>query len=162
MMRVAVQLAMGLLVVAAGILVARSALDVIDVSAIGSKSAAVRPATNSDGVTVAAVAPLEALSDTRERPLFSPDRRRVPESPAAQDEVAAPGLTLIGLMRPSGKEPRALFRIDGTGKAAWGKVGDVIGGAKVREIRAGAVLLERDGRPIELRLRPTRTASETP
>ncbi|MCU0731378.1 MAG: hypothetical protein MUE84_07300 [Hyphomonas sp.] len=162
MMRAVVHLAMGLLVVAAGILMARSALDVIDTSAIGSKSAAIRPATNSADVTVAAVAPLEALSDTRERPLFSTDRRRVPDSPAAQDEEAAPGLTLIGLMRPLAKEPRALFRIDGTGKAAWTSVGDVIGGAKLREIRAGAVVLERDGRSIELRLRPTRTASETP
>jgi hypothetical protein len=162
MMRGAMRLAMGLLVVAAGVLVARSALDVIDVSAIGSKTAATSPAIRSADANVTAVAPLESLSDTRERPLFSPDRTPTPASPAAQDQETAPGLTLIGLMRPAGKEPRALFRIDGNEKAAWAGVGDMIGGAKVREIRANTVVLERNGRPIELRLRPTRTASETP
>jgi hypothetical protein len=161
MIRSAVRLAMGVLVVATGVVAVRSAIDVIDVSAIGGKEQPGADA-NTTGVMIAAVAPIESLSDTRERPLFSPSRRPEASSVPVQDQEPAPGLTLIGLMRPTGKDARALIRIDGDGKAAWVGAGDTVGGATVGDIRNGVVVLERDRRSIELRLRPTRTASETP
>jgi general secretion pathway protein N len=136
-------------------------MDVIDVSAIGGKEQSGADA-NTTSVMIAGVAPVEALSDTRERPLFSPSRRPEASSEPVQDQEPPPGLTLIGLMRPTGKDARALIRIDGDGKAVWVRAGDAVGGATVRDIRPGLVLLDRDGRSIELRLRPTRTAAETP
>ncbi|MBA4131485.1 MAG: hypothetical protein C0519_08665 [Hyphomicrobium sp.] len=161
MIRAAVRLAMGVLVVATAVLAVRSAVDVIDVSVIGGKEEPGAGASTTS-VMIAGVAPIESLSDTRERPLFSPSRRPELSSVPAQDQEPAPGLTLIGLMRPTGKDARALIRIDGDGKAAWVRAGDAVGGATVRDIQPGLVLLDRDGRSIELRLRPTRTAAETP
>ena len=159
MIRMLVRLGLLLGLVAAAGLVFRSFVDVIDISAIGG-GPLVQAERRPDDVTSRAVAPLAALQDTRERPLFSPDRRPVQAPVAVEDGEPADGLTLIGLMRPEGKAPRALIRVDGQNSAVWIGVGGSAGGAIVREVRPGVVIVERGGRLVPLRLRPTRTAAD--
>jgi hypothetical protein len=107
----------------------------------------------------ASVPDLAALAETRDRPVFSPERRP-PET--ASGEAAAgdapTGVALIGLMRTNGSAPLALLRVSGADKAGWLGAGGNVGGYTVRDIAFDSVVLDRGGRTIELKIRSTRAA----
>jgi hypothetical protein len=152
----------GLVLLAVGMcfVVARAAVDTIDVSPVtapefGAASVEIEPPA-----ARVAVPPLADLAETRERPLFSPERRSA-AAPAVEAETMGPqDYALIGLMRPAGSDARALIRTAGAATATWVLAGGKISGYVVREIKPGAVVLERGGRTLELPIRSTRTAPE--
>jgi hypothetical protein len=136
----------------------RSAVDVVDVSPVSPSNA------TSLGPVAAKpqfiVPPLEEMKETRERPLFAVTRRPADETEAASQADDVRGLTLIGLMRPAGRDGRALIRVEGANSATWVGRGGEISGYVVREIALDGISLERGGRQLTLKLRPTRTALE--
>jgi hypothetical protein len=102
----------------------------------------------------------DTLRETVARPLFAPDRRPPAAEPVAQAAPAsAPpvaqtvDLRLVGTMR-AGAGWRALLRDPAT--SDWVSVGGSIGGWRVAEIDAERVVLEGQGRRMELSLYPTR------
>ncbi len=118
-------------------------------------------------------APLERLTDTRERPLFDGTRRPVkPGAPAAvappvamQPSPTAEGFKLVGMMRKSKRDSRALIRAPGEANATWVVVGGEVSGWRLTSVDEDGVTLERDGATADLALfQPAGTsapASET-
>jgi len=97
------------------------------------------------------VQPLDRLSSTRDRPLFSPTRRPTPPPPPPPPEqppVAVapqpPNLTLVGIVVDD-EGARALIRSSAT-KADRVQIGDDIGGWKVAQIDGRRMVLALDGR----------------
>jgi hypothetical protein len=95
--------------------------------------------------------PLDRLSATRDRPLFSPTRRPTPPPPPPPPEqppVAVvpqpPNLTLVGIVLDD-EGARALIRSSAT-KADRVQIGDDIGGWKVAQIEGRRLVLSLDGR----------------
>jgi hypothetical protein len=98
--------------------------------------------------------PLDRLSATRDRPLFSPSRRPVPPPPPSpsppveQAPVAVipppPNVTLVGIVMDD-DGARALIRSSAT-KADRVQIGDDIGGWKVSQIEGRRLVLSLDGR----------------
>ena len=95
--------------------------------------------------------PLDRLSATRDRPLFSPTRRPIPPPPPPPPEqppVAVvpqpPNLTLVGIVMDD-EGARALIRSSAT-KADRVQIGDDIGGWKVAQIDGRRLVLSLDGR----------------
>ena len=95
--------------------------------------------------------PLDRLSTTRDRPLFSPTRRATPPPPSPPPEqppVAIvpepPNLTLSGIVMDD-EGARAIIRSSAT-KADRVQIGDDIGGWKVVQIEAKRLVLSLDGR----------------
>src|SRR5262245_32942657 len=95
--------------------------------------------------------PLDRLSATRDRPLFSPTRRPTPPPPPPPPEqppVAVvpqpPNLTLVGIVVDD-EGARALIRSSAT-KADRVQIGDDIGGWKVAQIDGRRMVLALDGR----------------
>jgi hypothetical protein len=100
-------------------------------------------------VSPLAAQPLDRLSNTRERPLFSPTRR----PPAPPPVVAAPppppppppDVALLGVVM-DGEEARAVVRAGPGAKTLRVGIGDDIGGWKVGQIEARQLVLLLDGR----------------
>jgi len=95
--------------------------------------------------------PLDRLSATRDRPLFSPTRRPTPPPPPPPPEqppVAVvpqpPNLTLVGIVLDD-EGARALIRSSAT-NADRVQIGDDIGGWKVAQIDGRRLVLSLDGR----------------
>jgi general secretion pathway protein N len=95
--------------------------------------------------------PLDRLSATRDRPLFSPTRRPTPPPPPPPPEqppVAVvpqpPTLTLVGIVLDD-DGARALIRSSAT-TADRVQIGDDIGGWKVAQIEGRRMVLSLDGR----------------
>jgi hypothetical protein len=95
--------------------------------------------------------PLDRLSATRDRPLFSPTRRPTPPPPPPPPEQAPvavvpqpPNLTLVGIVVDD-EGARALIRSSAT-KADRVQIGDDIGGWKVAQIDGRRMVLSLDGR----------------
>src|SRR5262245_14230767 len=95
--------------------------------------------------------PLDRLSATRDRPLFSPTRRFTPPPPPPPPEqppVAVvpqpPNLTLVGIVL-NDEGARAIIRSSAT-KADRVQIGDDIGGWKVAQIDGRRMVLSLDGR----------------
>ncbi len=95
--------------------------------------------------------PLDRLSATRNRPLFSPTRRPTPPPPPPPPEQAPvavvpqpPNLTLVGIVLDD-EGARALIRSSAT-KADRVQIGDDIGGWKVAQIDGRRLVLSFDGR----------------
>jgi hypothetical protein len=92
--------------------------------------------------------PLAALSATRDRPLFSPDRRPPAPPPApvaaAPPPAPAPDVTLLGVVVDR-ERARAIVR-SGSAKIERVQIGDDIGGWKVSQIEGRRLLLALDGR----------------
>jgi hypothetical protein len=93
--------------------------------------------------------PLAKLSATRDRPLFSPDRR--PPAPPPAPVAAAPpppapppDVTLLGVVVDR-ERARAIVR-SGSAKIERVQIGDDIGGWKVSQIEGRRLLLALDGR----------------
>ena len=100
-------------------------------------------------VTPLAAQPLDRMSNTRDRPLFSPTRR----PPAPPPIVAAapppppppPDVALLGVVM-DGEEARAVVRTGPAAKILRLGIGDDIGGWKVGQIEARQLVLLLDGR----------------
>ena len=99
-----------------------------------------------------AAQPLDRLSATRERPLFSPTRRSLPPPPvvAAAPEpppppAPPPNVALFGIVM-DGDEARAVVRAGPAEKIRRVGIGDDIGGWKVAQIEDRRLVLALDGR----------------
>jgi general secretion pathway protein N len=95
--------------------------------------------------------PLDRLSATRERPLFSPTRRPTPPPPPPPPEAAPvavapqpPNVQLFGIVVDD-EGARAIVR-SGTEKVDRVQIGDDIGGWKVAQIEGRRLVLSLDGR----------------
>ena len=87
--------------------------------------------------------PLERFRETAERPLFAPDRR-----PAAAPSLATFGMRLEGLVA-IGAERRAIVKLS-DGRTARVGPGERIGDWTVQRIEPDRLVLEADGRRLEL------------
>jgi general secretion pathway protein N len=100
-------------------------------------------------VSPLAAQPLERLSNTRDRPLFSPTRR--PPAPPPVVAVAPPppppppDVALLGVVM-DGEDARAVVRAGPAAKILRVGIGDDIGGWKVGQIEARQLVLLLDGR----------------
>jgi hypothetical protein len=100
-------------------------------------------------VSPLAAQPLDRMSSTRDRPLFSPTRR----PPAPPPVIAAPpplpppppDVALLGVVM-DGDEARAVVRTGPAAKVLRVRIGDDIGGWKVGQIEARQLVLLLDGR----------------
>lgn len=100
-----------------------------------------------------AAQPLEHLSATVDRPLFSPSRRqpappppplaKAPEPPAPPPPP--PDLVLSGIVM-DGEGARAVVRVGAEKKNIRAQIGDDIGGWMVSQIEGRRLVLSRDGR----------------
>jgi len=95
--------------------------------------------------------PLDRLSVTRDRPLFSPTRRPIPPPPPPPPEAAPvavvpqpPNLQLFGIVVDD-DGARAIVR-SGAEKVDRVQIGDDIGGWKVAQIEGRRLVLSLDGR----------------
>ncbi len=95
--------------------------------------------------------PLDRLSATRERPLFSPTRRPTPPPPPPPPEAAPvavvpqpPNVQLFGIVVDE-EGARAIVR-SGTEKVDRVQIGDDIGGWTVSQIEGRRLVLSLDGR----------------
>ncbi len=99
-----------------------------------------------------AAQPLDRLSATRERPLFSPTRRPPPPPPPVviapeppPPPPPPPDVALFGIVM-DGDEAHAVVRAGAAGKIMRVRVGDDIGGWKVAQIEGRRLVLSRDDR----------------
>ncbi|WP_152428366.1 hypothetical protein [Methyloferula stellata] len=107
----------------------------------------------------AAVASLDRLAITRERPLFRPDRRPLAAPPKVADApppppappAAPPQVSLSGVVVDE-KGPRALLRSDPSGKIAPARLGDDIGGWRITEIEDQYMVMSLDNRTVRVSL----------
>jgi hypothetical protein len=108
------------------------------------------------GPTIAsplAAQPLDRLSATRERPLFSPTRHPPPPPPVAVQAAPPPpappppppDVALYGVVM-DGETARAIIRAKPTGKEIRVGIGDDVGGWKVSQIEGQRLVLSLDGR----------------
>jgi hypothetical protein len=96
--------------------------------------------------------PLERLSATRERPLFSPTRRPPPPPPPVvhlpeppPPPPPPPDVALLGVVM-DGDEARAVVRTSPAAKVMRVRIGDDIGGWIVRQIDGRQLVLSLDDR----------------
>jgi hypothetical protein len=100
-------------------------------------------------VSPLAAQPLDRISNTRDRPLFSPTRR--PPAPPPVVAVAPPppppppDVALLGVVM-DGEEARAVVRTGPAAKILRVGIGDDIGGWKVGQIEGRQLVLLLDGR----------------
>ncbi|HEY2531547.1 MAG TPA: hypothetical protein VGJ20_27045 [Xanthobacteraceae bacterium] len=137
--------------------------------------AAAAPPPHADGhpaaaaVSPLAAQPLERLSATRERPLFSPTRHPPPPPPtvvaAPPPPAAPPDLALLAVVM-DGDEACAIVRAGAAAKSKRVRIGDDIGGWKVGQIEAQKLVLLLDGRRATFTMfsgqRPTGLANAGP
>jgi hypothetical protein len=96
--------------------------------------------------------PLDRLSATRERPLFSPTRRPPPvpvpivhEPEPPPPPPPPPDVALFGIVM-DGDEARAIVRTSPAANVVRVRIGDDIGGWKVAQIEGRRLVLALDGR----------------
>jgi hypothetical protein len=111
--------------------------------------------------------PLDRLSATRERPLFSPTRRPTPPPPPPPSEAAPvavvpqpPNVQLFGIVMDD-EGARAIVRA-GTEKVDRVQIGDDIGGWKVSQIEGRRLVLSLDGRFATFTLFSNDNSQQTP
>ena len=111
--------------------------------------------------------PLDRLSATRERPLFSPTRRPIPPPPPPPVEAAPvavvpqpPNVQLFGIVMDD-EGARAIVR-SGTEKVDRVQIGDDIGGWKVAQIEGRRLVLSLDGRLATFTLFSDDNGQQTP
>jgi hypothetical protein len=100
-------------------------------------------------VSPLAAQPLERMSNTRDRPLFSPTRRPPAPPPgvavAPPPPLPPPDVALLGVVM-DGEDARAVVRAGPAEKILRVGIGDDIGGWKVGQIEARQLVLLLDGR----------------
>jgi len=122
--------------------------------------------------------PLRALTETRERPLFSPSRRPLrPIVPAAPDstqtppplaaapvEPERPPLTLVGTVVCARPDAGVALLLDATTNiVARARVGESASGWRVRAVARRSIVVEKNGLPVTLALPdPRETAPIAP
>jgi hypothetical protein len=93
--------------------------------------------------------PLDGLSATRERPLFSPNRRPPPPPPVAiispPPPPPPPNVTLFGIVMDA-EEARAIVQAGPKNEMRRVRIGDDIGGWKVSQIEGRRLVLSLDSR----------------
>jgi general secretion pathway protein N len=111
--------------------------------------------------------PLDRLSATRERPLFSPTRRPTPLPPPPSPEAAPvavvpqpPNVQLFGIVVDD-EGARAIVR-SGAEKVDRVQIGDDIGGWKVSQIEGRRLVLSLDGRFATFTLFSNDSGQQTP
>ena len=111
--------------------------------------------------------PLDRLSATRERPLFSPTRRPIPPPPPPPPEAAPvavvpqpPNVQLFGIVVDD-DGARAIVR-SGAEKVDRVQIGDDIGGWKVSQIEGRRLVLSLDGRLATFTLFSNDNGQQTP
>jgi len=111
--------------------------------------------------------PLDRLSATRERPLFSPTRRPTPPPPPPPPEAAPvavvpqpPNVQLFGIVVDD-DGARAIVR-SGAEKVDRVQIGDDIGGWKVSQIEGRRLVLSLDGRLATFTLFSDDNGQQTP
>jgi hypothetical protein len=111
--------------------------------------------------------PLDRLSATRARPLFSPSRRPTPPPPPPPSEAAPvavvpqpPNVQLFGIVMDD-EGARAIVRA-GTEKVDRVQIGDDIGGWKVSQIEGRRLVLSLDGRFATFTLFSNDNGQQTP
>ncbi|WP_136620097.1 MULTISPECIES: hypothetical protein [Mesorhizobium] len=136
----------------------------------------VAPGKGHDGALASAAGSLQFpeagdFSETFQRPLFTPTRRKIVSPPAAPQPVevavapaeqpappppeAAPAVapSLLGISR-NGGAAKALLRVAGSEAAAWYGSGETVDGWKVSAIDKDQAVLERDGKVARILLYP--------
>jgi hypothetical protein len=105
-----------------------------------------------------AARPLNQLSATRERPLFSPSRRPPPPPPPSVVQrveppkpIDPPNVMLIGIVSEEG-EARALIRTDSSNKVVRARLGDEVGSWTVTAIEPRRLTLSHDDRSVSFAL----------
>jgi general secretion pathway protein N len=105
-----------------------------------------------------AAQPFELLSDTRERPLFSPTRRPPPPPPPPivrrvepPAPVPPPNVVLLGVVTDE-NGPRAVVRSGGPDKVIRARLGEEIEGWQVTQIEARRLVLSHDARSVSFAL----------
>jgi general secretion pathway protein N len=110
--------------------------------------------------------PLDRLSATRERPLFSPTRRPTPPPPLPSEAAPIavvpqpPNVQLFGIVMDD-EGARAIVRA-GTEKVDRVQIGDDIGGWKVSQIEGRRLILSLDGRFATFTLFSNDNGQQTP
>jgi hypothetical protein len=121
----------------------------LSVAAISAMAADTGPQVHPDVAPVSPLAtqPLDRLSATRERPLFSPTRQLPP--PVILDQrppiSPPPAVALLGVIM-DGEEATALVRAGPAAKLIRLRIGDDFGGWKVGQIEARQLVLVLDNR----------------
>ena len=101
--------------------------------------------------------PLDHLSATRERPLFSPSRRPLapPPAPVAQrvepPKIDPPRIVLVGIVSEGGAA-RALIRTPSSNKVVGARFGDEIASWTVTAIEPHRLTLSHDDRSVSFAL----------
>jgi hypothetical protein len=109
------------------------------------------PATPTAGLaSPLAAQPLDHLSATRERPLFSASRRLPPPPPAPTigpppPPPPPPNVTLVGIVMDA-EEAHAIVRSGSQNEMRRVRIGDDIGGWKVSQIEGRKLVLSLDSR----------------
>ena len=126
--------------------------------AVGGQDEALAPVTRS----------ATEFPQTKDRPLFTANRRPVDRTPKAIEEVAKrpqaaliplDQFQLVGIMRTGSAQARVLIRNKTDGQGAWIGVGERFRGWQLREIAGDITVLEANGQRGELQLyRPTSAA----
>lgn len=133
----------------------------------GTLEAELRPAAASTAVTTGNplwAVPMRTLSETRDRPIFSPSRRPpppalfalasipAPPSPAAKPaEPDHPLLALIGTVR-GGTQDIGIFIEEASKNALRLRPGEAYSGWMLRAVKRGEARFEKDGRTATLNL----------
>jgi hypothetical protein len=105
-----------------------------------------------------ATQPLNLLSDTRDRPLFSPTRRPPPPPPTPVVErvtppapVPPPNVVLLGVVTDE-TGARAVVRSNSPDKIVRARLGELIDGWQVTEIEPRRLVLSHDARSVSFAL----------
>jgi general secretion pathway protein N len=102
--------------------------------------------------------PLDLLSDTRDRPLFSPSRRPPPPPPPPVVEraeppppVPPPNVVLLGVVTDE-NGPRVMVRSGSPDKIIRARLGEEIDGWQVAQIESRRLVLSHDTRSVSFAL----------
>jgi hypothetical protein len=125
---------------------------------LGLRSVALAADASGSVANPLAAHPLDQLSATRERPLFSPSRRPPPPPPPAVVQrvepprpVDPPSVVLIGIVAEGG-EARALIRTESSSKVVRARLGDEVGSWTVTAIEPRRLTLSHDDRSVSFAL----------
>jgi hypothetical protein len=141
----------------ASVLVLRSIALAADPAAPAEPAVPAEPTSDAALVNPLASRPLDALSATRDRPLFAPSRRPPPPSAPVVRAIEAapaappPSVVLLGIVTEA-NGARALLRTAASGQVVRARLGDEIGGWKVTQIESRRLVLSNDDRSVSFSL----------